>query len=184
MLEHKNRSLRTFLRICVAFVHFKIFGSVSKRKAFASRSRRALFCPFICRGVELELKNRFLRICVICVHFKNLRGFPNERPLLRGHGEPNFTHLSAEEVKLELKNRFLRTFLRICVTCVHFKNLGVFPNDRPLLRGHGEPNSAHLSALEAEIYSKRYIYAYMCSKCACASTQQGFKDPPIFGHLG
>ena len=56
---------------------------------------------------------------------------------------------------LELKNSILRILLRICVTCVHFKNTGAFPNESPWFCGHGEPNSVHLSALEAEIYMKR-----------------------------
>ena len=47
-----------------------------------------------------------------------------------------------------------KILLLICVACVHLKNLGVFPNDRPSLRSHREPNFSHLSAKEVVLELK------------------------------
>ena len=63
--------------------------------------------------------------------------------------------------KLELKNSVLRTILSICVSCVHFKNMGPFLNERSWLCGSIETNFVHLSALEVEIYTKRWICAHI-----------------------
>ena len=55
-----------------------------------------------------------------------------------------------------------KILLLICVACVHLKNLGVFPNDRPSLRSHREPNFSHLSAKEVVLEHKNDLCAHFC----------------------